>query len=67
MIKNDFENLGYSVDVKLLNARDYGVPKQLERVIILGNRLGVKNIFHKITHVGIYPGEENYTKKILNI
>lgn len=51
MIKNDFEEIGYSVDYKVLNAADYGVPQTRERVIIMGNNLGVKNIFPKKTHM----------------
>ncbi|MCF7844168.1 DNA cytosine methyltransferase [Candidatus Gracilibacteria bacterium] len=50
MIVKDFEELGYKVDYKLLNSADYGVPQQRERVAILGNRLGVPNIFPKPTH-----------------
>lgn len=34
----DFENCGYNVFYKLLNARDYGVPQDRERVIIVGFR-----------------------------
>ena len=60
MILKDFEDLGYKVDVKLLNAADYGVPQQRERVIIMGNRLGLKNPYPKKTHADLFPGEENY-------
>lgn len=52
MIINDFKELGYKVDYKLLNAVDYGVPQNRERVIIIGNRLGVDNIFPQKTHTG---------------
>ena len=38
LIKNDFESLGYKVDIRLLNAANYGVPQQRERVIIMGNK-----------------------------
>lgn len=34
----DFGNCGYDVFHKLLNARDYGVPQDRERVIIIGFR-----------------------------
>lgn len=61
MIIKDFEKLGYKVDVKLLNAANYGVPQQRERVIIMGNRLNLVNPFPRQTHADIYPGEENYT------
>lgn len=50
MIKSDFENLGYSVDARLLNAAEYGVPQARERVVIIGNCIGVKNPYPKITH-----------------
>ncbi|EJO5349451.1 DNA (cytosine-5-)-methyltransferase [Clostridium botulinum] len=45
MIRSDFESLGYKVDYKLLNAAEYGVPQMRERVIIIGNRIGVENTF----------------------
>ncbi|MFZ5438083.1 MAG: DNA cytosine methyltransferase [Patescibacteria group bacterium] len=50
MIVNDFKKLGYVVDYKLINSADYGVPQQRERVIIIGNRIGVKNPFPRKTH-----------------
>jgi len=50
MIKQDFKNLGYKIDAKLLNSADYGVPQFRERVIIIGNRIGKKNIFPTPTH-----------------
>lgn len=53
MIQKDFENIGYKVDIKLLNAADYGVPQQRERVIIMGNRLGLDNPFPIKTHTNI--------------
>jgi len=50
MIIKDFEALGYNVDYKLLKASEYGVPQHRERVVIIGNRLGIENPFPKITH-----------------
>lgn len=50
MIVNDFKALGYEVEYRLLKASDYGVPQHRERVVIIGNRLGLKNPFPKITH-----------------
>ena len=50
MIVDDFKSLGYDVEYRLLKASDYGVPQNRERVIIVGNRLGLKNPFPKITH-----------------
>ncbi len=50
MIKKDFESLGYNVDARLLNAAEYGVPQARERVVIIGNRLGLENPYPKTTH-----------------
>ena len=55
MIKNDFENLGYKVDYQVLNSANYGVPQTRERVIIIGNRLGIDNI---------YPTAEYYNPNV---
>ena len=38
MILSDFEQLGYRVKSKILNAADYGVPQTRQRVIIVGGR-----------------------------
>ena len=50
MIKKDFKKLGYNVDAQLLNAAEYGIPQARERVVIIGNRIGVKNPYPKPTH-----------------
>jgi DNA (cytosine-5)-methyltransferase 1 len=44
-IITDFEKLGYKVDCKIISSADYGVPQYRQRVIFIGNRIGVKNIF----------------------
>lgn len=59
MIVKDFENLGYNVDYKILNSANYGVPQARERVIIVGNRIGMPNPFPEETHADLYPGENN--------
>ncbi|AVR30755.1 DNA-cytosine methyltransferase [Bacillus cereus] len=61
MIVSDFKKLGYEVEYKLLNAADYGIPQQRERVFIVGNRIGINNfdLFPKQTHYNIYPTEED--------
>ena len=58
MIKSDFENLkdnngkliGYRVEARILNAAEYGVPQARERVVIIGNRLGIDNPYPAPTH-----------------
>jgi DNA (cytosine-5)-methyltransferase 1 len=50
MIISDFRKLGYNVDYKVLKASDYGVPQNRERVVIIGNRLGLENPFPNRTH-----------------
>ena len=60
MIKKDFEELGYTVDYKVLNAADYGVPQARERVIIIGNRIGVENIYPEKTHSNLPIPTEDF-------
>lgn len=42
MILEDFEELGYVVKYKVLNAADYGVPQTRQRVFIIGVRNDIK-------------------------
>ena len=42
IIKKTFEELGYFIEVWLLNSAEYGVPQIRERVFIVGNTLGKK-------------------------
>lgn len=53
-IKEDFQKIGYSVDAHILNAVDYGVPQNRERVIFIGNRLGKDNekVFENMKRMG---------------
>ena len=60
MIKKDFESLGYKVDARLLNAAEYGVPQARERVVIIGNRLGLENPYPTPTH---WVDSKKYTSK----
>ncbi len=49
----DFEAVGYDVAAHVLNAKDYGVPQNRERLIYIGNRIGLDNemIFDEITEL----------------
>lgn len=49
-IISDFKAIGYDVSFKILNSVHYGVPQTRQRVIIMGNRIGVENTFPKKTH-----------------
>ena len=42
-IVNGFEELGYSVTTRILEAADYGVPQMRVRTIMIGNRIDVLN------------------------
>lgn len=42
MIVNEFAELGYDVKYKVLNSADFGVPQKRERVIIIGQKKGVR-------------------------
>ena len=44
-IISDFKEIGYDVDFKTLCAADFRVPQKRERVIFIGNRVGVENCF----------------------
>ena len=52
MILNDFQELGYRVKAKILNAADYGVPQTRQRVIITGvrNDIDFDYIYPEPTH-----------------
>ena len=45
LIIREFEESGYKVSFKLLNAVDFGVPQKRERVIIVGMREDLKQTF----------------------
>lgn len=49
-VKEDFRNIGYSVEYHVLNAKDFGVPQNRERLIYIGNCIGIDNeqIFKEI-------------------
>lgn len=46
-IINDFEHIGYKINVATLNAADYYTPQTRKRVIFIGNRLGKENYHPK--------------------
>lgn len=40
-VLKELKGAGYNVDYRLINMADYGVPQIRERVIIIGNRMGL--------------------------
>ena len=54
-IINDFEKIGYKINVTVLNAADYYTPQTRKRVIFIGNRIGKTNY-----HPKPILNEENY-------
>ena len=48
VIIDTLNDLGYSVNYKVLNAKDFGVPQNRERIIIVGSREGIHFDFDKV-------------------
>ena len=46
VIKEDLEKLGYRVNYKVVNASDYGVPQNRERMILIGLREDLQKTFN---------------------
>lgn len=46
VIKEDLEKLGYRINYKVVNASDYGVPQNRERLILVGFRNDIGKIFY---------------------
>jgi len=42
-VREDFNSIGYELEYHILNAKDYGVPQNRERLIYIGNRVGIDN------------------------
>lgn len=59
VIKEDLENLGYQVNYKVVNASDYGVPQNRERMILIGLRNDIGKVFE------FPPVQENKSKLTL--
>lgn len=49
-VVEDFNKIGYEVNYEILNAVEFGVPQNRERLIFIGNNIGVDNkkIFEEI-------------------
>ncbi len=49
-----FKAAGYELEWRVVNAAHYGVPQYRERVVIVGNRLGVRFLWPEPTHLVEY-------------
>ena len=65
-IKNTLESIGYNVFSKVLNARDFGVPQNRERIYIIAFLENVDFVFPDPIHTNVALGdilENNVDKK----
>lgn len=56
-VVEDFLSIGYNVDFNLYKVQDFGVPQNRERLIFIGNRVGIDN---KEIHAKI----KSYSRKV---
>jgi len=47
---SSLEKIGYDISAGLVNAADFGVPQRRERVIVIGNRVGIEPSLPMSTH-----------------
>jgi len=62
IIKEEFEKLGYKVNIRILNAEEYGVPQKRRRVFFVGNLFGKEFEFPE----PIYGNHKNGQKTLTN-
>ena len=48
VMKESLANLGYPIECRVLNARNFGVPQNRDRIIIVGSREGIHFDFNKL-------------------
>jgi DNA (cytosine-5)-methyltransferase 1 len=56
---------GYTIDWRVVNAALFGVPQYRERVVIVGNRIGVPFIWPKPTHRVDYKGMAGARREVM--
>jgi DNA (cytosine-5)-methyltransferase 1 len=66
-IIEEFERLGYSVDAKILNASDYGVPQNRKRIVFVGIKGKKKFEFPNATHFDIKSSAFKSTNKKITV
>lgn len=63
VIIDTLNSLGYSVNYKVLNAKDFGVPQNRERILIVGSRDGIHFDFDKVIGTPSKPMKAFLDKK----
>lgn len=63
VIIDTLNSLGYSVNYKVLNAKDFGVPQNRERILIVGSKDGIHFDFDKVTGIPSKPMKYFLDKK----
>jgi DNA (cytosine-5)-methyltransferase 1 len=61
LLKTAFQEIGYTIAMKTVNAADYGIPQRRKRVIIVGLKNGIEFEFPQITHNETGLGLKKYT------
>ena len=65
-ITNQFSEVGYKVDYKLLDAVDYDVPQNRKRVFIIGIRNDLEKTFH-FPPIGLFKPNKNLKNAISDL
>lgn len=76
VIKNTLEELGYDIDARILNGKDFGLAQSRNRIYIIGIKNGrvkklegfnsKKSVLKDIINEDVEAKETNFTKKLLS-
>lgn len=71
-IIEDYREIGYEINLTVLNSADYGVPQFRKRVIFIGNRIGKANyhpkpLYNETNYVTLGQGIERFMEMDENI
>ena len=71
-IIEDYREIGYEINLTVLNSADYGVPQFRKRVIFIGNRIGKKNyhpkpLYNETNYVTLGQGIKRFMNMEENI
>lgn len=62
-----FEDAGYTIDWRVINAANFGIPQNRERVFVIGNKSGEKFIWPEPTHHVDYRSMSNSSERLLRL